>query len=256
MFYPIRIHKKICPPKNNWPVDPLSVVVWAERVDLTGTWRPRRPRQCQMALTVKSSHLLNFQKKNTENWRERVLKYILLFRLPPTAESAWTPSSSPFQTILVKCLHFRLTTFYFRSAFTWKGGSSFMLLADRSITLGASFMGADPKYLEIVEIFSSSQTQLFDWRILKIFDRSTKEPVEAFLRQIASIEVKIAYYPLLFTAWVWDTIMTTSGYLEHYLDSLESLPGEVRRNFTLMCDLDTKNKNILQVGRITTTYYI
>ena len=63
MFYPIRIHKKICPPKNNWPVDPLSVVVWAERVDLTGTRRPGRPRQCQMALTVKSSHLLNFQKK-------------------------------------------------------------------------------------------------------------------------------------------------------------------------------------------------
>jgi len=30
-----------------------------------------------------------------------------------------------------------------------------------------------------------------------IFDRSTKEPVEAFLRQIASIEVKIAYYHLL-----------------------------------------------------------
>ena len=49
--------------------------------------------------------------------------------------------------------------------------------------------------------------------------------------------------------------MTTSGYLEHYLDSLESLPGEVRRNFTLMCDLDTKNKNILQVrmNRFTTT---
>ena len=137
------------------------------------------------------------RKKHTENWRERVLKYILLFRLPPTAESAWTPSSSPFHMILVKCLHFRLTTFYFRSAFTWKGGSLFMLLADRSMMLGASFMGADPKYLEIAQSFSSSQTQLFDWRILKIFDRSTKEPVEAFLRQIASIEVKIAYYPLL-----------------------------------------------------------
>jgi len=41
-------------------------------------------------------------------------------------------------------------------------------------------------------------------------------------------------------------IMTTSSYLEHYLDSLENLPGEVRRNFTLMYDLDGKNKNILQ----------
>ena len=30
------------------------------------------------------------------------------------------------------------------------------------------------------------------------------------------------------------------------MDSLESLPGEVRRNFTLMYDLDSKNKNILQ----------
>jgi len=40
--------------------------------------------------------------------------------------------------------------------------------------------------------------------------------------------------------------MTTSGYLEHYLDSLDSLPGEVRRNFNLMYDLDDKNKSILQ----------
>jgi len=40
--------------------------------------------------------------------------------------------------------------------------------------------------------------------------------------------------------------MTTSSYLEHYLDSLDSLPGEVRRNFNLMYDLDGKNKNILQ----------
>ncbi|TRY69549.1 hypothetical protein TCAL_07622 [Tigriopus californicus] len=35
-------------------------------------------------------------------------------------------------------------------------------------------------------------------------------------------------------------------YLEHYLDSLESLPGDLRRNFTLMHDLDRKNRTILQ----------
>ena len=35
-------------------------------------------------------------------------------------------------------------------------------------------------------------------------------------------------------------------YLEQYLDSLDSLPGELRRNFTLMYDLDQKNKKILQ----------
>ena len=40
--------------------------------------------------------------------------------------------------------------------------------------------------------------------------------------------------------------MTTSSYLEHYLDSLGNLPGEVKRNFTLMYDLDEKNKDILQ----------
>ena len=40
--------------------------------------------------------------------------------------------------------------------------------------------------------------------------------------------------------------MTTSFYLEHYLDSLDSLPGELRRNFTLMHDMDEKNRNILQ----------
>lgn len=40
--------------------------------------------------------------------------------------------------------------------------------------------------------------------------------------------------------------MTTSFYLEHYLDSLESLPGELRRNFTLMHDMDDKNRNILR----------
>ena len=35
-------------------------------------------------------------------------------------------------------------------------------------------------------------------------------------------------------------------YLEQYLDSLASLPDELRRNFTLMHDLDLKNKTILQ----------
>lgn len=40
--------------------------------------------------------------------------------------------------------------------------------------------------------------------------------------------------------------MSTSLYLEHYLDSLDSLPGDLRRNFTLMYDLDMKNKTILR----------
>ena len=31
-----------------------------------------------------------------------------------------------------------------------------------------------------------------------------------------------------------------------FQDSLESLPGDLRRNFTLMHDLDVKNKNILR----------
>ncbi len=35
-------------------------------------------------------------------------------------------------------------------------------------------------------------------------------------------------------------------YLEQYLDSLEPLPSELRRNFTLMHDLDVKNKNMLK----------
>lgn len=40
--------------------------------------------------------------------------------------------------------------------------------------------------------------------------------------------------------------MTNSLYLEQYLDSLEPLPGELRRNFNLMHDLDNKNKSLLQ----------
>ena len=35
-------------------------------------------------------------------------------------------------------------------------------------------------------------------------------------------------------------------YLEHYLDSLDSLPGELRRNFTLLLDLDKKNRTLLE----------
>jgi len=34
--------------------------------------------------------------------------------------------------------------------------------------------------------------------------------------------------------------------LQPLQDSLESLPGDLRRNFTLMHDLDVKNKNILR----------
>merc|ERR1711983_35782 len=37
----------------------------------------------------------------------------------------------------------------------------------------------------------------------------------------------------------------TTLYLESYLDSLEPLPGELRRNFTLMHDMDQKNKGLL-----------
>ena len=40
--------------------------------------------------------------------------------------------------------------------------------------------------------------------------------------------------------------MTNSPfYLEHYLDSLENLPGELRKNFTKMHDKDVMNKDIM-----------
>merc|ERR1712080_691710 len=40
--------------------------------------------------------------------------------------------------------------------------------------------------------------------------------------------------------------MTNSQfYLEHYLDSLETLPGELKRNFTKMQDMDRRNKDIM-----------
>ncbi|CAB0029940.1 unnamed protein product [Trichogramma brassicae] len=40
--------------------------------------------------------------------------------------------------------------------------------------------------------------------------------------------------------------MTTAFYLEHYLDSLEHLPTELRRNFNLMRDLDTRAQSIMK----------
>ena len=38
----------------------------------------------------------------------------------------------------------------------------------------------------------------------------------------------------------------TPSYLEHYSSSLESLLGEIRRNFTRMYNIDDKNLNILR----------
>jgi len=40
--------------------------------------------------------------------------------------------------------------------------------------------------------------------------------------------------------------MTTASYLEHYLESLESLPVEQQRNFNLMRELDGRAQNIMQ----------
>ncbi|XP_053379779.1 inhibitor of growth protein 5-like isoform X2 [Mercenaria mercenaria] len=40
--------------------------------------------------------------------------------------------------------------------------------------------------------------------------------------------------------------MATAMYLEHYLDSLESLPGELQRNFSLMRDLDQKAQDLMK----------
>ncbi|XP_064642996.1 inhibitor of growth protein 5-like [Lineus longissimus] len=39
--------------------------------------------------------------------------------------------------------------------------------------------------------------------------------------------------------------MATAMYLEHYLDSLESLPMELQRNFNLMRDLDTRSQDVI-----------
>ncbi|XP_037512516.1 inhibitor of growth protein 4 isoform X2 [Rhipicephalus sanguineus] len=47
--------------------------------------------------------------------------------------------------------------------------------------------------------------------------------------------------------------MATAVYLEHYLDSLETLPSELQRNFNLMRDLDTRvqglSKNIEKLSQ-------
>ncbi|KAK6175383.1 hypothetical protein SNE40_013859 [Patella caerulea] len=40
--------------------------------------------------------------------------------------------------------------------------------------------------------------------------------------------------------------MATAMYLEHYLDSLESLPGELQRNFNLMRDLDQRTQDLMK----------
>lgn len=40
--------------------------------------------------------------------------------------------------------------------------------------------------------------------------------------------------------------MTSALYLEHYLDGLESLPTELKRNFTLMRELDTRAQNLMK----------
>ncbi|XP_074654232.1 inhibitor of growth protein 5-like [Tubulanus polymorphus] len=40
--------------------------------------------------------------------------------------------------------------------------------------------------------------------------------------------------------------MATAMYLEHYLDSLESLPVELQRNFNLMRDLDSRSQDVLK----------
>ncbi|XP_050302675.1 inhibitor of growth protein 5 isoform X4 [Anthonomus grandis grandis] len=40
--------------------------------------------------------------------------------------------------------------------------------------------------------------------------------------------------------------MTSALYLEHYLDSLEHLPNELQRNFTLMSDLDKRAQGLMK----------
>ncbi|RDD44253.1 Inhibitor of growth protein 4 [Trichoplax sp. H2] len=49
--------------------------------------------------------------------------------------------------------------------------------------------------------------------------------------------------------------MASVLYLEHYLDSIESLPSELQRNFTLMKDLDQKNQDIKgEIDKLTQQY--
>ena len=40
--------------------------------------------------------------------------------------------------------------------------------------------------------------------------------------------------------------MTSALYLEHYLDGLESLPTELKRNFTLMRELDSRAQTLMK----------
>lgn len=40
--------------------------------------------------------------------------------------------------------------------------------------------------------------------------------------------------------------MTSALYLEHYLDGLESLPTELKRNFTLMRELDSRAQILMK----------
>ncbi|XP_067140602.1 inhibitor of growth protein 5 [Centruroides vittatus] len=50
-------------------------------------------------------------------------------------------------------------------------------------------------------------------------------------------------------------IMATAVYLEHYLDSLETLPSELQRNFTLMRDLDSRAQEELKtIDRLASEY--
>ncbi|EDV23924.1 uncharacterized protein TRIADDRAFT_50425 [Trichoplax adhaerens] len=49
--------------------------------------------------------------------------------------------------------------------------------------------------------------------------------------------------------------MASVLYLEHYLDSIESLPSELQRNFTLMKELDQKNQDIKgEIDKLTQQY--
>ncbi|XP_059481638.1 inhibitor of growth protein 4 [Neocloeon triangulifer] len=49
--------------------------------------------------------------------------------------------------------------------------------------------------------------------------------------------------------------MTTALYLEHYLDSLEHLPIELQRNFTLLRDLDARAQNLMKsIDKLATEY--
>uniref|UniRef100_T1IVE6 Inhibitor of growth protein N-terminal histone-binding domain-containing protein n=1 Tax=Strigamia maritima TaxID=126957 RepID=T1IVE6_STRMM len=49
--------------------------------------------------------------------------------------------------------------------------------------------------------------------------------------------------------------MATALYLEHYLDSLENLPTELQRNFTLMRDLDHRAQDLLkEIDRLSSEY--